>query len=414
MRSALTKRIVASALPQDRPYELRDAQVRGLLLRVQPSGHKAWVVTWAHGKRRTLGSAGHLTLDQARDVARKVIADYIQTGLPSIAKPATPKMTLAAFLADHYAPWARTELKGADHYLDRLERVFQRALSKPLSEVDAPWVERWWSERLRSKVRLGAEATITKATAWRDLASLRSVLSKAVKWGVLDRNPLQQLRMKAAQPRSVVRFLSPAEEKRLREALLSRDRELAAARASANQWRLARRRPLFPEVPVGGYGDHLTPLVLLAMNTGLRRGELLALQWADINLDARMLTVRRENAKSGKQRHVPLNGEAADVLHRWALQSGSRSRVFDVASTKSSWTTLLASAKIETFRFHDLRHHFASRLVMAGVDLNTVRELLGHADLAMTLRYAHLAPEHLAAAVEKLTFGRQGTEQTGG
>jgi integrase len=403
MRAALTKRIVASALPQDRPYELRDAQVRGLLLRVQPSGHKAWVVTWAHGKRRTLGSAGHLTLDQARDVARRVIAEYIQSGLPSIAKPGAHKMTLAVFLADHYAPWARAELKGAENYIERLERVFQRALPKPLSEVDATWVERWWSERLRSKVRPGAEGTITKATAWRDLAILRSVLSKAVKWGVLDKNPLQQLRMKAAKPRNVVRFLGPAEEKRLREALSSRDRELAAARASANQWRQARRRPLFPEVPVGGYGDHLTPVVLLAMNTGLRKGELLALRWEDINLDARMLTVRRENAKSGTQRHVPLNGEAVDVMRRWALQSDGRSSVFDIASIKTSWSALLTSAKVETLRFHDLRHHFASRLVMAGVDLNTVRELLGHADLTMTLRYAHLAPEHLAAAVERLT-----------
>lgn len=57
MKAALNKRIAASAQPQDRPYELRDTQVRGLILRVQPSGHKAWIVTWAHGKRRTLGAA---------------------------------------------------------------------------------------------------------------------------------------------------------------------------------------------------------------------------------------------------------------------------------------------------------------------------------------------------------------------
>ncbi|HEL3779554.1 hypothetical protein G6F60_013997 [Rhizopus arrhizus] len=74
MSSAITKRIVLTAEPRDRPYELRGAQVHGLIFRVQPSGHKAWIVTWAHGKRRTLGSVEHLSLDQARDQARQAVA----------------------------------------------------------------------------------------------------------------------------------------------------------------------------------------------------------------------------------------------------------------------------------------------------------------------------------------------------
>lgn len=90
----------------------------------------AWEASYA-------GSAGHLTLDQARDIARKVIAEYIQTGLPSIAKPVTPKMTLAVFLSDHYGPWARSELKGADKYISRMERVFQRALDMPMSDINS-------------------------------------------------------------------------------------------------------------------------------------------------------------------------------------------------------------------------------------------------------------------------------------
>jgi integrase len=398
----LTKRIVTTTQPRDRAYELRDTQVRGLLLRVQPSGHKAWVVTWTHGKRRTLGSAAHLDLDQARDIARKVIADYIQTGLPSIAKSNTPKITLDDFLRNDYAPWARSELKGADKYIERLSRVFPDALPLQMTDIDAAWVERWWLARLQTPARPGAAGLISKATAWRDLASLRAVIAKAVKWGMLDQNPIGQLRMRAAKPRNIVRFLSPAEEQRLRAALIKRDQDHAAARKSANVWRAARKRPLYPTLPAGAYADHLTPVVLLAINTGLRRGELLSLDWSDINLQARMLTVRREHAKSGKQRHVPLNAEATSVLLQWASQTKDTGSVFGVAGVKSSWDTLLKTAKIQNFRFHDMRHHFASRLVMAGVDLNTVRELLGHADLTMTLRYAHLAPEHLAAAVEKL------------
>ena len=402
MRIQLTKKIVATTLPRDRPYEVRDALVRGLLVRVQPSGHRAWIVTWAHGKRRTLGSVEHLSLDQAREIARKVIAEYIQTGLPSIAKPELPKITLRAYLDDHYAPWVRTELKQADDALRRIEQAFAGLLPMALEDINAKVIERWWVTRLQDTIRPGAKQTISKATASRNLASLRSALSKAVKWEMLGTNPVTNAALKIAKPRSVVRFLSPTEERRVRSALTARDHAHAAARRSANQWRAARKRELLPEAPEGSYADHLTPIVLLAMNTGLRKGELLSLDWSDINKQARMLTVRPEHAKSGKQRHVPLNAEAMIVLRQWASQSAGTGSVFGITGMKSSWEKLLVAAKITGFRFHDLRHHFASKLVMAGVDLNTVRELLGHSDITMTLRYAHLGPEHLAAAVEKL------------
>ena len=119
----------------------------------------------------------------------KIIAEYIQTGLPSIAKPAAPKITLAEFLRDHYRPWARSELKGADKYILRLGRVFPDALNMPMSDISAAWVERWWMERLQTRARPDREGLITKATAWRDLASFRAVIAKAVKWGMLEQNP---------------------------------------------------------------------------------------------------------------------------------------------------------------------------------------------------------------------------------
>ncbi|WP_262071860.1 Arm DNA-binding domain-containing protein [Stenotrophomonas sp. Marseille-Q5258] len=120
MSAALTKRIVVSAEPRDRPYELRDAQVRGLILRVQPSGHKAWIVTWAHGKRRTLGSVDHLSLDHARDQARQAVAEYVHSGLPTLAKTKPTSCTLETLLNDHFEPWAVAELKGGRQYPDRI------------------------------------------------------------------------------------------------------------------------------------------------------------------------------------------------------------------------------------------------------------------------------------------------------
>ena len=107
-----------------------------------------------------------------------------------------------------------------------------------------------------------------------------------------------------------------------------------------------------------------------------------------------ILTVRSHSAKTGDTRHVPLNGEALETLQRWRRQNPDHERVFPVTTSfKTAWATLLEEAKIATrFRWHDLRHHFASRLVQAGVPLNTVRELLGHGSLAMTLRPECSAP----------------------
>jgi integrase len=155
--------------------------------------------------------------------------------------------------------------------------------------------------------------------------------------------------------------------------------------------------------PLPHFGDHLTPAVLITMNTGLRRGELLKLRWSSVDFDRRLLTVEGHNAKSRQTRHVPLNDEATSVLHRWHEQSGGKPRVFDIATGfKTSWAKLLKRAAITRFRWHDLRHHFASRLVQRGVPLNTVRDLLGHGTVQMSLRYAHLAPDQRREAVAKL------------
>ena len=156
------------------------------------------------------------------------------------------------------------------------------------------------------------------------------------------------------------------------------------------------------------FADHLHPMILLSMNTGLRRGEIFSLKWENVSLERALLTIEGAYAKSGKTRHIPLNSEAISVLKEWRRQTDSSDLVFHnkdglrFDNIKNGWATILNAAKIKNFRWHDLRHHFASRLVMSDVDLNTVRELLGHSDMSMTLRYAHLAPEHKANAVEKL------------
>lgn len=120
-------------------------------------------------------------------------------------------------------------------------------------------------------------------------------------------------------------------------------------------------------------------------------------------LEEKMLTVRGATAKTGDTRHVPLNDEALSLLKDWKMDCTDSERVFPVTtSVKTAWGALLERAAISRFRWHDLHHHFASRLVQAGVPLNIVRELLGHGSLTMTLRYAHLAPNQTREAVSRL------------
>ena len=154
-------------------------------------------------------------------------------------------------------------------------------------------------------------------------------------------------------------------------------------RVRINTKRQERRRELLPPLP--HFGDHLTPAVLLSINTGMRRGEILALRWESIDFDRQLLTVEGAVAKTRQTRHVFLNEEAMSVLNQWREQSVDIQRVFPMSTGfQTAWESLLRRAKIVRFRWHDMRHHFAPSLVQIGVPLNTVRDLLGHALVAMS------------------------------
>ena len=383
---------VETLKPEAKRYEIRTDQ-KGLIIVVMPSGVKSYFAQWGRGKRKLVGHHPVMLPAAAYTQGLDVLRDAAKNGTPEVAKRKTKTSTLRDFLDDDLAPWAIANRKWGAGSIKRIKSAFASYLDKPLTDLNAWVIEKWRSQRLKT----GTAA----ATVNRELAGLKSALAKAVEWGALAAHPLTPVKLRHVD-NARVRYLTADEEKRLRAALVQRDRDGIAARASGNEWRRARSNALLPALPVGGYCDHLTPMVLTALNTGLRRGELTALDWTDVNLTAKRVHVRAAAAKSGKSRHVPLNKEVVAVLTRWQKQTGTTGRVFNVRDVKTAWLALMKAAAIEGFNFHDLRHSFASNLVMSGVDLNTVRELLGHADLKMTLRYSHLAQEHKAAAVEKL------------
>ena len=406
MKAKLTPRVVEAAKPEAGPYEIHDADLKGLLLRVQPSGVKSYIVTWGRGKRRTLGRHPVMTVTGARKAALMALSESAEHGAPlavieASKPPAEKPTTLRAFVVEHFAPWALAHQKAGQATVDAIEPVFGGLFDRELRTISAFDVERIKAQRLKSGRK--------PSTVNRDLDRIRGVLSRAVEWGFLADHPLKAVKRAKGADNSRVRYLTPVEEERLRAALAAREASRRASRESGNTWCKERGygdgRPMWPE---GGFTDYLTPMVLVALNTGMRRGELFGLQWEHVNLSGKLLTITAGNAKSRKARHLPLNTEALDVLTRWQQQGEGAGLVFPSAgggrmdNINTSWGGIVADAKLADFRFHDLRHTFASKLVMAGVDLNTVRELLGHADIAMTLRYAHLAPDKLAEAVARL------------
>ena len=411
MRAKISARVVQALEPQRAPFEVVDADLKGFLLRVQPSGVKTYYFAYRNkdGRRQRyrIGASESLTPAQARDqavliAARVVMGEDVQVQRKQQRRTAklAQSRTLEAFLTRQYERWVTSQRKSGATTIQRIRSNFGHLLARPMGDISLWVIEKWRSEALK--------AGKARTTVNRDVMALKACLSKAVEWGVLETHPLQGLKPLRTDRLSRTRYLSPAEETALREALAERDRQLKAERASGNAWRAARHQALLPDLAKVTFADHLWPMVLLSLNTGLRRGEVLLLKWRDVNLSERRLAVRGDSAKSGRTRHIPLNPEAFATLTEWRSDSESTEWVFPgqsgqpMKSIKSAWQHLLVKTGIQDFRWHDLRHTFASRLVMNGVDLNTVRELLGHADLTMTLRYAHLSPEHKADAVARL------------
>jgi integrase len=157
----------------------------------------------------------------------------------------------------------------------------------------------------------------------------------------------------------------------------------------------------------------LRELMVFAIYTGMRMGEILALTWAGVDLFRRTVTVFR--SKNGERRTIPVNTTVLDLLkHKYATRPGTADIVFhsenqtplDGSNIRRALNLALDSAKIHDLHFHDLRHTFATRMVQAGIDLYKVQRLLGHKSPIMTQRYAHHYPESLREGVDALETGR--------
>lgn len=403
-----------------RDIDIFDTKLTGFSIRCRASGAHSFRFHVGRGHVKTIGRVGDLSPAEARTAA-ETLRGQLSTGtLAQLSKDPTVNQRTALArtretlrrqragrrlswkqFVDEYEKLATGDMKSARETLRRLRTVFGEWFGQQtkIDAISTFEIERWRASRRKDGVKPG--------TINRDLDSLRAALNWAVTTGLLDANPAAGIRRVKADRTAPVRYLTEPEETRLRKALHARDERRRQARASANTWRRERAHPEHPEYSV--YTDHLHPFVLLALNSGARRGELFGLTWADVDFDRKVMTLRGGGTKNGQTRVIPLNREALQVLTDWTpAERKASDYVFPgedggrLVSLKTAWTSLVKQAKLPAFRFHDCRHHFASRLVQSGVDLAIVRELLGHSSFAITQRYASLAPEHRAEAVARL------------
>jgi integrase len=212
----------------------------------------------------------------------------------------------------------------------------------------------------------------TEATVNREMAALKHMLNKAVEWGMLEVSPFRKgSRLTFRENNQLHRYLMEEEIEKL----------------------------------LNSCSPHLLPIVEIALHTGMRKGEILCLKWDQV----RDGFIYLKETKSGKSRQIPLDERAVQVIKQQQIRNKWKSDfVFvgpdgkNLLDIKKGFAGAMRRAGIDDFHFHDLRHTFASHLVMKGANLKAVQRLLGHSDSKMTDRYSHLSPDHLKETVNLL------------
>lgn len=219
------------------------------------------------------------------------------------------------------------------------------------------------------------------ATVNRYMAALGHCLTVAVKeWRWMESNPMPNIK-KSSESKGRVRFLSDDERERL----------LTACKASQN--------------------PYLYPVVVLALSTGMRQGEIMNLTWNDVDLDNQRVILHE--TKNGERRAVHLAGKALELLQELKKQKvrridnnlvfpGTHALNKGPASLRTAWLFALKKADVADFKFHDLRHSAASYLAMNGASLMDIAAVLGHKTLAMVKRYSHLSETHVGGVVASM------------
>jgi integrase len=368
-RRRLTDAAIARLRPREREYTVWDSAVPGLGVRVRPAGGKSYVLLRQSSGASRRVSLGPVLSKDIGEVRRECLA-RLATGEPGDA--GNRKQDVPLFRDFVEGPWKEAHF---DRYKLSTRKsvgiVLSRSVlpafgSKPLDRITPAQVRRWFDVYSRT----------APGGANRTLDTFRQIMNYAIACGHIETNPTRGVARNRRTP--LTRFLSREEVGRLHGML-----DEHATR--------------------GGECRKQADIIRLLLLTGCRKGEIVQLHWSEVRGDALMLA----DSKTGP-RKVPLNSQARCILDR--QPRGDDGFVFPSPHDPSRplcnglrlWYRVRKEAGIDDVRLHDLRHTHASHAVMNGVPVPLVSRLLGHSNVRMTLRYAHLGDRDIEAAAERV------------
>jgi integrase len=288
------------------------------------------------------------------------------------------KVAFKDFAKKTYLPYAKVNLSVSTY--NRCEGIIQNHLvtyfnAHRIFKITRKQVENYKQKRAKE---------VEPATVNREFSRLRHMFKCAIDWGYIKNNPCKGVK-ELKEPPGRVRYLSHEEMDRLL---------MACDPASLLENPNNKNRDLSKLVSV-----YLKPIVLIAIHSGMRRGEIMGLKWKDIDFKEKRITLME--TKNNDLRTIFMNDVLIRVLKALPVQLHSEKVFTGINGNMVSvaFERACKRANINDFRFHDLRHTFASYLVMGGINLRTIQTLLGHRDLRMTMKYSHLSPEYLQEAV---------------
>lgn len=305
-------------------------------------------------------------------------------------------------IADMYIKYAQTNLCAADTALRIAKRFKEHWKNKTIADITPKVIENYKESRQKTafakRIVDGKEVVkyISSATINREIAALSKMFSLAIANGLARENPVRDVK-KLRVTNKLERHLSVEEEKRIFQVC---DDDFSFSNLpQEEQERLQRIH--------NGEHAYLKPILIMALNTGMRKGEILNMTWDCVNFEKKEISAL--NTKNSKKNTIPMSNKLYETLLKMYKCKNNDKYVFTNPYTgtkytdiKKSFKTVCKLANVKNLRFHDLRHTGATRMVAAGVPLPVVKQILNHASIQTTMRYAHTMREQEILAVEAL------------